>query len=150
MSNLIYWMALHTPLTVTERHRHSYDVFPDSNRTQPFGSGATCAYNYLDLQIRNGTDAPWQLLVAVGEENLTGQWRSTEPCPFRYEVYERDARIESNVWGGFVRHNAIWRRAFDGDGNLVRDEFIAENNALMMYQPYLEAGDTKITRETIS
>ncbi len=56
LSNLIYWMALHTPLVVTERHRHSYDVFPDSNRTQPFGSGATCVYNYRDLQIFNGTD----------------------------------------------------------------------------------------------
>ena len=28
-------MTLHTPLTVTERHRHGYDVFPDSDRTQP-------------------------------------------------------------------------------------------------------------------
>lgn len=31
LSNLIYWITLHTPLEVTERHRHSYDVFPDSN-----------------------------------------------------------------------------------------------------------------------
>ena len=52
LSNLIYWMTLHTPLTVTERYRHSFDVFPDSRRTQPFGSGATCSYNYLDLQIK--------------------------------------------------------------------------------------------------
>ena len=28
LSNLIYWMTLHTPLTVVERHRHGYDVFP--------------------------------------------------------------------------------------------------------------------------
>lgn len=48
LSNLIYWMTLHTPLTITERYRHSYDVFPDLKRQQPFGSGATCAYNYLD------------------------------------------------------------------------------------------------------
>lgn len=27
LSNLIYWMTLHTPLEVKERHRHSYDVF---------------------------------------------------------------------------------------------------------------------------
>ena len=40
LSNLIYWMTLHTPLTVTERYRHSYDVFPDANREQPFGSGS--------------------------------------------------------------------------------------------------------------
>ena len=44
LSNLLFWMTLHTPLTVVERYRHSHDVFPDSNRTQPFGSGATCAY----------------------------------------------------------------------------------------------------------
>ena len=33
LGNLIYWMALHTPLTITERWRHSYDVFPDINIT---------------------------------------------------------------------------------------------------------------------
>ena len=38
MSNLIFWMTLHTPLTVVERYRHSYDVFPDCGRTQPFGT----------------------------------------------------------------------------------------------------------------
>jgi len=49
LSNLIYWMTLHTSLTVVERYRHSYDVFPDSDRTLPFGSGATCAYNYISF-----------------------------------------------------------------------------------------------------
>ena len=63
LSNLIYWMTLHTPLTITERYRHSYDVFPDSKRNQPFGSGATCAYNYLDLQLKNETNEPYQLLI---------------------------------------------------------------------------------------
>lgn len=56
LSNMIYWMALHTPLTVSERHRHSFDVFPDTKRTQPFGSGATCFYNYRDLKIKNETN----------------------------------------------------------------------------------------------
>ena len=36
LSNLIFWMTLYTPLTVVERYRHSHDVFPDANRTQPF------------------------------------------------------------------------------------------------------------------
>ena len=26
LSNLIFWMTLHTPLTIVERYRHSYDV----------------------------------------------------------------------------------------------------------------------------
>lgn len=67
LSNLIYWMTLHTPLTVVERHRHGYDVFPDANRTQPFGSGATCFYPYLDLMIRNDTQDTYQMRVRVGK-----------------------------------------------------------------------------------
>ena len=79
LSNLLYWMTLHTPLTVTERYRHSYDVFPDSNRTQPFGSGATCSYNYLDLQIKNETNNTYQLLVYLTDTHLVGEWRSDAP-----------------------------------------------------------------------
>ncbi|NLB43143.1 MAG: VanW family protein, partial [Clostridiales bacterium] len=60
LSNLIFWMTIHTPLTVIERHRHGYDVFPDSNRTLPFGSGATCFYPHGDLMIRNDTEDTYQ------------------------------------------------------------------------------------------
>ena len=56
LSNMIFWMAAHSPLTIAERHRHGYDVFPDSNRTQPFGSGATCYYPHGDLMLRNDTE----------------------------------------------------------------------------------------------
>lgn len=72
LSNLLFWMTLHTPLTVVERYRHSYDVFPDSGRTQPFGSGATCVYPYRDLMIRNDTPTTFRLRVAVGGEFLEG------------------------------------------------------------------------------
>lgn len=79
LSNLIYWMTLHTPLTVAERYRHSYDVFPVSGREQPFGTGATVAYNYLDLQIENRTRHPYQLVIDVTDTHLVGEWRSTAP-----------------------------------------------------------------------
>lgn len=41
LANLIHWLVLHSPLTVTERHHHSFDPFPDEGRVLPFGSGAT-------------------------------------------------------------------------------------------------------------
>ena len=90
LSNLLFWMTLHTPLTVVERYRHSHDVFPDSNRTQPFGSGATCAYPHRDLMIRNDTDQIFQLRLRVGEEALEGQWRCERPLTVRYRIVERD------------------------------------------------------------
>lgn len=137
MSNLIYWMTLHTPLTVVERHRHGYDVFPDSNRTQPFGSGATCYYPHVDLMIRNDTEKDFQLLVHVGEEYLEGEWRSTAPPAVRYEIVEKSHIMRGEYWGGFSRNNELYRQTFDLHGNMINEEFIVANSALMMYPPFL-------------
>lgn len=138
MSNLIYWMALHTPLTVVERHHHGYDVFPDANRTQPFGSGATCAYPHADLMLRNDTDETFQLAVRVGERDLEGSILGETPPAFRYEIVERDGEMRSEYWGGCTRHNRIVRRVFALDGQLLWEENAAENHAVMMYSPFLE------------
>ena len=143
LSNLIYWITIHTPLTVVERHRHGYDVFPDSGRTQPFGSGATCFYPHGDLMIRNDTDQPYQLKVRVGEKYLEGQWRAVRPPEYRYEVIEKDHRMQSEFWGGFSRHNEIWRRVYDREnGEFLNEEFLVENHALMMYAPLLADPDS--------
>lgn len=148
LSNLIYWLTLHTPLTVVERHRHGYDVFPDSNRTQPFGSGATCFYPHGDLMIRNDTDQCFQLCVRVREEYLEGEWRAETPPACRYEVLEKEHVMRGEVWGGFSRHNQIWRRVYDAaDGSFLREEFVVENHALMMYSPLLaEPGSSDHSR----
>lgn len=138
LSNLIYWLTLHTPLTVTERYRHGYDVFPDSNRTQPFGSGATCSYNYIDLQLKNETDQPYQLHLQVTDKDLIGQWRAPKNISYKYEVYEKEHSISHEYWGDYVRHNAIYRKVYDTQGEEIADEFITENHAIMMYQPLLE------------
>lgn len=137
LSNLIYWMTLHTPLTVTERHRHSYDVFPDEKRTQPFGSGATCSYNYLDLGIRNDTDQVYQLKIWLDETHLQGEWRCEQTQLYHYEVYESDHAISLQPWGGYVRSNKIRRKIWTRSGERAGDEAVAENHALMMYSPLL-------------
>lgn len=137
MSNLIYWITLHTPLTVTERWRHNYDVFPNSNRTQPFGCGATVVYNYIDLQIKNETDRDYQLLVRLDDEYLHAEWRSAVPAECSYEIYEADHVIKSEWWGGYTRSNILRRRIFDAEGYEVADEFICANRAIMMYAPVL-------------
>ena len=139
LSNLIYWMTLHTPLTVTERYRHSYDVFPDSKRSQPFGSGATCAYNYLDLQIKNETNEPYQLVIYLTDQSLVGEWRSTQRSLTAYNVYEKEHWFTLEQWGGYVRHNTIYREVFNQLGERIDDEFITENHAITMYEPFLTA-----------
>lgn len=137
LSNLIFWMTLHTPLTVVERYRHSYDVFPDSGRTQPFGSGATCVYPYRDLMIRNDTQTTFRLHVTVGEECLEGEWRADRRPEFAYRVVERGHCMKSEWWGGYSRHNELFREVYDTEGRCVDVQYITRNDALMMYLPFL-------------
>lgn len=138
LSNLIYWMALHTPLKVTERYRHSYDVFPDSNRKQPFGSGATCVYNYVDLQIKNTTNEDFQLIVYLTDTHLVGEWRSNIKSIYNYEVYEKEHYFNREYWGGYTRHNIIHRKVYNLKGIELKDEFVTENHAITMYEPMIE------------
>jgi vancomycin resistance protein VanW len=142
LSNLIYWMALHSPLSVTERHRHSHDVFPDENRTQPFGTGATCSYNSLDLQIFNGTKSDYQLIVYLTKEELVGELRSIEAPMNKYKVYEREHSITPSFFGGYIRNNTIYRKIFNKSFGLIKDEYITENHAYMMYSPILTNGES--------
>jgi vancomycin resistance protein VanW len=138
MGNLLYWMALHTPLTIAERWRHSYDVFPDEGRTLPFGSGATLAYNYIDLQLRNDTSQPFQIKIWLSATDLHGSIYTTENWPETYEIIETDHQIRHEAWGGYSRHNRLERRISNREGTFLRTELVTENHALMMYQPFLE------------
>lgn len=138
LSNLIFWMVLHSPLTVVERHRHGYDVFPDSNRTQPFGSGATCFYPHGDLVIKNETDQCFQLVLEVGKTELLGALHSEHPLDCRYKVVERDAAMVQEFWGGYTRRNTIWQECYR-NGELIGEKQVVANVALMMYDPLLPA-----------
>ena len=137
LSNLIYWMVIHSPLYVTERHRHSYDVFPDLNRNLPFGSGATIAYNYIDLQFLNDTDNLYQFKFWLTDNKLYGQILTDVEPQFTYKIIEEDHKIVKESLGGYSRHNKIYREVLK-DGEIVKKELIAENHALMMYSPLLE------------
>lgn len=143
LTNLIHWMTLYTPLTVVERWRHSYDVFPDSSRTVPFASGATCSYPSLDLQIENRTTAAYRLGLSVGDTDLTGRWTSDAAPVRRYRVYEAAHLITNDGPGVHYRHNVLRREVFDLDGGLIDDEFVTSNHARMCYAPILGAAPTR-------
>ena len=113
-------------------------MFPDAGRTQPFASGATCAYNYIDLQIRNLTANTYQLRVMPKDDWLYGQWRCDAPQTDSFDVFEKDHAIRQEWWGGYSRHNEIWRHRTDiNSGETLREEFVSENHAIMMYAPLL-------------
>ena len=133
MANLLYWMALHTPLQVVERHHHSFDPFPDDHRTLPFGSGAGVFYNYVDLRFHHPTRQSFQLRVWLTDKHLKGLIRSDLPWPFTYSVFERNHRFQY-LAGVYYRGNEIWRRVVCRDtGAAVSEEILMRNWALVKY-----------------
>ena len=135
LANLLHWMVLHSPLTVTERSEHSFDPFPDNGRVLPWGVGCAVYYNYVDLRFRNDTTTTFQLRAHVGERYLEGELRASEPVPFSYSVHARDEGFEQ-VGSRWYRHNEIWRDVVDRrTGRRVGEELVKRNRALVTYDP---------------
>ena len=135
-SNLIYWLALHSPLEVVERHHHSFDPFPDTGRVLPFASGATVMYNYRDLRLYNPTKQSFQLRLWLDEKCLNGDLRSDQEMNVKYHVYEKNHRFEKKE-ESYFRTNELWREVKNkGRGEAdEKHEFLVLNYAEVKYVP---------------
>lgn len=133
LANLLYWLVLHSPLTVTERHHHSFDPFPDHERVLPFGTGASVFYNYVDLRFINPTEQRFQLRVGLTATHLEGGIYSDRPWPYSYHVAERNHQFLE--WEGKkYRQNEIWRSQIDRNtGNLIGEELLIKNFSEVKY-----------------
>jgi vancomycin resistance protein VanW len=137
LGNLLFWICAHSPLSITERHRHGFDVFPDLNRKVPFGAGATLSYNYIDLQVKNDTENTFQIKLWLDETHLQGELVSEHIDEATYNIEERNHLMKQQFWGGYSRHNQIVQLE-DRNGS-VTEKLLVENHAMMMYNPFLEA-----------
>lgn len=134
LANLLYWMALHTPLEIAERHHHSFDPFPDENRVLPFGSGAGVFYNYIDLRFFNPTELTFQIRVGLTAAHLKGAIYSNSEMPNVYHVFERNHRFLMEN-GRNYRENEIWRSILDRrTGNTIAEELLVKNFAEVKYE----------------
>ncbi|MBC8079628.1 MAG: vancomycin resistance protein, partial [Gorillibacterium sp.] len=103
--------------------------------------GATCYYNYIDLQIKNETEHTFQLQLRLTDTHLVGEWRQSSPILHTYRVYETRHWITHEYGTGYVRHNEISRITLNPGGEQVSEELVTVNRAVMMYEPLLsEAG----------
>lgn len=136
ISNLIHWLVIHSPLTVTERHHHSFDPFPDDGRVLPFGSGATVFYNYRDYQFTNNTNHSFQINLWFTDKCIEGELRIDTELDYAYHVIEKDHQF-LKIDGQFYRKNEIWRDKIlkFNSGQVVETELITKNFARVTYSP---------------
>lgn len=138
LANLLYWMALHTSLKIVERHHHSFDPFPDENRTLPFGSGAGVFFNYIDLRFFNPTNQTFQIRLWLTENHLKGAIFTDIEPKYSFHVIEKNHRFLKKD-GKIYRENEIWRETIDRQtGNHLQEELLVKNFSEVKYQPDLE------------
>ncbi|WP_208354485.1 VanW family protein [Pseudaestuariivita rosea] len=138
IANLIHWLALHSPLQVTQRASHSFDPFPDQGRVIPYGTGAALFYNYIDLWLFNPTQTTVQLHLWMTDTLLNGEFRCDGAHPHRYHVYEKNAGFtkSGDTW---FRYNEIWRdTSTKGEApEVLKSEKLYANHVRVLYEPEL-------------
>lgn len=139
LSNLLNWMAWHTPLTVVERSLHSYDPFPDQGRVLPFGSGAAVFWNYIDWQVKNNTPYSFQINVFIKDEQLKGEIRCSSLPEKIFSVFEKNHFFErkNDAW---YRANEIWvsvsEKGKSGKSKEhLYDKCLVKNYSKVCYEP---------------
>lgn len=134
LANLLYWMVLHTPLTIIERHHHSFDPFPDEGRVLPFGSGASVFYNFVDLRFLNNTKQSYQIRVWLTDQHLKGSIFSNEQVQYAYHIEERNHLFSKKKEKNY-RQNEIWRKTIDKKtGNCINEALLIKNYAEVKYE----------------
>ena len=144
-TNLLHWMALHSDLTITERHHHdNYDLFPDFGRQVPFGVGTSILYNYLDYRLRNDTNLVWQIRVHSDGQYLRGELRCSAPMDHAWHI-SCEEEYFSREMDGWYRNNKVFRRKVDKrTGNTLETALLQQAHAKVLYdESYIDPAKKK-------
>ena len=134
MANMIHWLVLHTPLTVTELHHHTDAIFPDVKRRVPFGTGTSIAFKALDYRFKNTTEHPVQIRVWLDDTYLYGEIRSDVELSEKYRLVEEDNHFAMEDDGKFYRNSKVYRMTYDkATKELKNRELILNNHSLVLY-----------------
>lgn len=133
MGNMIHWLVLNSPLTVTELHHHTDALFPDERRRVPFGTGTSVSYNNIDYQFKNTTDQDVQIVVWVENGELCGELRSEKEFPYRYRLIEENHHFRKEG-DDYFRISQVYRLVIDKKLNqIIKKELILDNHSRVMY-----------------
>lgn len=116
LSNLLFWLFLHTPLRIAERHGHSVLSIPAAEDGLPCGIDATVNEGWLDLKLRNDSGNTLQVEISFDDRYMHGRILSQTPVEREYKVFNPSVsyvredgqvfqiapvyRKECSVWNG--------------------------------------------------
>lgn len=131
LSNMLFWMFLHTPLDVTERHGHAVESFPSTAEDNPCGTDATVNEGWLDLKVKNNTDQSYQVVIKFDDDYMYGWIYSDGQPKWGYEIFNSEVKY-------FIKSGKTYQFASVDCRKTYMDTGIAEEYAL--YKNICEIG----------
>lgn len=133
LSNLLFWLLLHTPLTVLERHGHNVKDFPEPPSDAPLGVDATVAEGWLDLKVRNDTESTWQLMIGFDKEHIIGRIYTDRDTGDRYKVINENL-CYTREGGRIYEEVEVVRKRCAASGAVTERESLYKNRCAIGYQ----------------
>ena len=133
ISNLLFWIFLHTPLTIIERHPHSAETIPHQGEIPP-GVDATIAEGWKDLKVKNNTDSSYQIVFEFDDESIFGSIYSDKTADAFYQIRSENLMYAKEN-DGLYRYNEIYRIKKDPMNREVLDkELVLKNRTEIKYE----------------
>mgnify|MGYP002239939102 CR=1 FL=1 len=139
MTNLLYWMTLHTPLTSPSGGGTATTCFPTPTAPSPFGQRG-----HLLLQLHGSHGAqrhPRHLAAGApgdGHPSGGGSGGPTAPRPAGTRSMRRSTRSGGSTGAASPGTTPCSAGCWVWTARSWGEEFITENHAIMMYNPMLE------------
>ncbi|MGM9587601.1 MAG: glycopeptide resistance accessory protein VanW [Candidatus Limivicinus sp.] len=133
LSNLLFWLLLHTPLTVLERHGHNVKDFPEPPSDAPLGVDATVAEGWLDLKVRNDTESTWQLMIGFDKEHIIGRIYTDRDTGDQYKVVNENL-CYTREGGRIYEEVEVVRKRCAASGVVTERKGLYKNRCAIGYQ----------------
>ncbi len=133
ISNLLFWLFLHTPLTIIERHPHSAETIPHQGEI-PQGVDATIAEGWKDLKLKNNTNERYQIIFEFDDESIYGSIYSDKSPDTIIDIRSENLMYAKEN-GGTYRYNEIYRiKKNPITKEFINKELVLKNRTEIKYE----------------
>ncbi len=133
LSDMLFWMFLHTPLTVTERHGHAALSFPSTTEDLPKGTDATVNEGWLDLKVCNKTENTFQIEIDFDDAAMYGRILAKDAVNMEYSVFNPSVTYRK-AGGKIYQIASVCRMETDKDSGSKTERKLYVNRCQIGYR----------------
>lgn len=132
LSNLLYWLFLHSALTIIERHGHGTEAVTPADPHMLAGIDATIAEGWLDLKVKNETSHTYQLAVTFDADHICAKLLSDTDRCFDYRLYNPSKKYIRRG-GQIVEVSTLARLRTNRFSGQTVEEVLYDNTCVIEY-----------------